>query len=58
MFSIGGTGMLQFGSRPVYQWASVHGSPAAAYSTLFLLFTLPLALGLALYFLTPEAPND
>ena len=58
MFSIGGTGMLQFGSRPVYQWASVHGSPAQAYATLFLFFTLPLALGLALYFLTPEAPND
>ncbi len=58
MFSIGGTGMLQFGSRPVYQWASAHGTPAEAYSTLFLFFTLPLALGLALYFLTPEAPRD
>lgn len=58
MFSIGGTGMLQFGSRPVYQWASGNGTPAEAYSTLFLFFTLPLALGLALYFLTPEAPRD
>ena len=58
MLSIGGTGMLQFGSRPVYQWASAHGTPAEAYSTLFLFFTLPLALGLALYFLTPEAPRD
>ena len=58
MMSIGGTGMLQFGSRPVFQWASAQGGPASAYATVFLFFTLPLAIGLALYFLTPEAPDD
>lgn len=58
MFSIGGTGVLQFASRPVYRWASEGGNPAEAYSTLFLFFTIPLAIGLVLYFLTPEAPHD
>ncbi|MFD1794709.1 MFS transporter [Paracoccus aurantiacus] len=58
MFSIGGTGLLQFGSRPVFQHALAAGGPTAAYSTLFLFFTLPLALGLVLYFMTPEAPHE
>lgn len=58
MVSIGGTGLLQFGSRPVFQWASAHGNPAHAYATVFLFFTVPLAIGLGLYFLTSEAPND
>lgn len=58
MVSIGGTGLLQFGSRPVFQWASAHGSPAQAYATVFLFFTVPLAIGLGLYFLTPEAPDE
>ncbi len=58
MFSIGGTGLLQFGSRPVYQWALANGGPTAAYSTVFLFFTLPLAIGLILYLLTPEAPHE
>lgn len=58
MFSIGGTGLLQFGSRPVYNAATGLAGPAAAYSTLFLFFALPLALGLGLYLLTPEAPDD
>ena len=58
MVSIGGTGLLQFGSRPVFQWASAQGNPAAAYATVFLFFTIPLAIGLGFYFLTPEAPHD
>lgn len=58
MLSIGGTGILQFGSRPIYQWTLANGGPVAAYSTVFLSFSIPLAIGLALYFLTPEAPND
>ncbi|WBU53426.1 MFS transporter [Paracoccus sp. SCSIO 75233] len=58
MFSIGGTGVLQFASRPVYRLASENATPAEAYSILFLFFTIPLAIGLALYFLTPEAPDD
>ncbi|SDD32238.1 Sugar phosphate permease [Paracoccus isoporae] len=58
MFSIGGTGALQFASRPVYRWASEGGDPAAAYSTLFLFFTIPLVVGLFLYVRTQEAPHD
>lgn len=58
MLSIGGTGLLQFGSRPVFDWASAQGSPAHAYATVFLFFTIPLAIGWGLYVLTPEAPND
>ncbi|WBU56907.1 MFS transporter [Paracoccus sediminicola] len=58
MFSIGGTGLLQFASRPVYQWSSATHPPSEAYSILFLFFTVPLALGLLLYFLTPESPDD
>ena len=58
MVSIGGTGLLQFGSRPVFQWASAHAGPVEAYGTVFLFFTLLIAIGLGFYFLTPEAPHD
>ncbi|MDK8872428.1 MULTISPECIES: MFS transporter [Paracoccus] len=57
MFSIGGAGVLQFTSRPVYRWASAQGSAAEAYSTLFLFFLIPLTVGFLLYFLTPETPD-
>ncbi|GLK66234.1 MFS transporter [Paracoccus kondratievae] len=57
MFSIGGTGLLQFSSRPVYRWASAGGDAAHAYSTLFLFFLIPLTVGFLLYFLTPETPD-
>ncbi|MTH78227.1 MFS transporter [Paracoccus aestuariivivens] len=57
MFSIGGAGILQFGSRPVYRSAIQGQSAADAYSDLFLFFLIPLTIGLLLYFLTPEAPD-
>ena len=58
MFSIGGVGLLQFTSRPVYLSAMNGQPPAEAYSDLFLFFLIPLTIGVALYFLTPETPDD
>lgn len=49
MFSIGGVGLFQFASRPVFESAQARGTPAEAFATLFLFFLLPLIAGLALY---------
>ena len=57
MFSIGGAGVLQFTSRPVYLAASDGQTPAGTYSELFLFFLIPLTIGFVLYFLTPETPD-
>ncbi|WEF24307.1 MFS transporter [Paracoccus sp. S3-43] len=55
MISIGGVGVMQFASRPVFQAASGAFAPPQAFALLFLFFLIPLAIGFALYFLTPEA---
>ncbi|MCV2872372.1 MFS transporter [Defluviimonas sp. WL0050] len=47
MFGIGGAGILQFASRPVYENAS--GTPEEVFRLLFLFFLVPLAIGLVLY---------
>lgn len=57
MFSIGGVGVMQFASRPVYQAASTAYPPAQAFAMLFLFFLVPVAIGFALYFMTPEAEH-
>ena len=57
MISIGGVGVMQFASRPVFQAASGAFPPPQAFAMLFLFFLIPLAIGFALYFLTPEARN-
>lgn len=57
MFSIGGAGAMQFASRPVYGAAQAAYPPAQAFAMLFLFFLIPLVVGFALYFLTPEAEN-
>ncbi|MCL7463578.1 MFS transporter [Phaeovulum sp. NW3] len=49
MFSIGGVGLFQFASRPVFESAQARGTPAEAFAALFLFFLLPLIAGLALY---------
>lgn len=49
MFSIGGVGLFQFASRPVFESAQARGTPAEAFASLFLFFLLPLIAGLALY---------
>lgn len=49
MFSIGGVAAFQFASRPVFEGALARGTPAEAFSTLFLFFLVPLVAGLALY---------
>lgn len=55
MFSIGGVGIMQFASRPVYEAASASGTPAQAFSTLFAFFLAPLAIGLGLYLFSRDA---
>ena len=57
MFSMGGVGVMQFASRPVYQTASAAYPPAQAFAMLFLFFLIPLVIGYILYFLTPEADH-
>jgi predicted MFS family arabinose efflux permease len=57
MFGIGGAGILQFASRPVYDAASAGGNAAAAFSTIFLFFLVPLAAGLAIYLFSRDAPE-
>lgn len=58
MFSIGGVGVMQFASRPVYAAAEAAYAPAQAFAMLWLFFLLPLAVGTLLYLLTPEASRD
>ncbi|MFD2813670.1 hypothetical protein ACFSYD_02460 [Paracoccus aerius] len=57
MISIGGVGVMQFASRPVFQAAAAAYAPPQAFAMLFGFFAVPLAIGFALYFLTPEARN-
>lgn len=57
MFSIGGVGIMQFASRPIYEAASTAYPPPQAFAMLWLFFLIPLAIGFALYFLTPEAEH-
>lgn len=56
MFSIGGAGILQFASRPIYRAASEAGDPAHTFSTLFLFFLAPLLAGLGLYLFSRDLP--
>ncbi|MGZ3215056.1 MFS transporter [Paracoccus sp. T5] len=58
MFSIGGVGVMQFASRPVYATAQAAYPPAQAFAMLWLFFLVPLVIGFLLYFLTPEARHD
>lgn len=57
MFSIGGAGLMQFASRPVFGAAQAAYPPAQAFAMLWLFFLIPLVVGFLLYFLTPEADN-
>lgn len=58
MISIGGVGIMQFASRPVYRLAGADNAPVQTYGLLFLFFLIPLTIGFLIYFLTPEAPDD
>ena len=49
LFSIGGAGIMQFASRPVYQWANGLGDPTQTFRWLFLFFLVPLLTGLVVY---------
>jgi predicted MFS family arabinose efflux permease len=54
LVSIGGTGILQFASRPVFEAAAAGGSAAGAFSVLFLFFLVPLLFGLVIYLFARE----
>lgn len=49
MFSIGGAGLMQFASRPLYRALSDSTPPEATFRWLFLVFLLPLIIGLVIY---------
>lgn len=53
MFGIGGAGILQFASRPVYEGAG--GTPEDVFRTVFLFFLAPLVVGICLYFFSRDA---
>ncbi|WP_299360742.1 MFS transporter [uncultured Paracoccus sp.] len=57
MLSIGGVGIMQFASRPLYTWAAQAYPPAQAFGLLFAFFLVPLVIGFVLYLLTPEAAD-
>ena len=49
MFSIGGAGLMQFASRPIYKSLADTSSPEATFRWLFLFFLAPLLAGLVIY---------
>lgn len=49
MFSIGGAGIMQFASRPVYRALQDPAQPGQTFGYLFLFFLLPLIAGLLIY---------
>ncbi|MDO5528650.1 MAG: MFS transporter [Paracoccus sp. (in: a-proteobacteria)] len=57
MLSIGGVGVMQFASRPIYAWAAP-GGPEFAFSVLYWFFAIPLAITLAIYVFSPEGPDE
>jgi hypothetical protein len=54
-FSIGGAGLIQFATGPVFGSAYDRANPASAYSTLFGFYALLLAIGLAIYIFSRDA---
>lgn len=54
LISISGVGLMQFLSRPVYLSASASHPAATAYGYIFLLFLIPLSVGLCIYLFSPE----
>lgn len=56
MASIGGVGLMQFASRPLYQGMAAESPPPEAYSALFAFFLMPLVAGFAIFLLTPATP--
>lgn len=54
MFSIGGAGIMQFASRPVYRALHDSAQPGLTFGSLFLFFLLPLVAGLVIYLFSRE----
>ncbi|MFD1883771.1 MFS transporter [Paracoccus pacificus] len=55
MFGVGGAGLMQFASRPVYAGAVSPEMPAFAYVAVFALFALPLAIALIMFTMSRHA---
>ena len=49
--------LIQQSLNEVYAVINSGQPPAQTYATLFLFFALPMAVGVTLYLLTPEAPQ-
>jgi len=54
MFGIGGAGIMQFASGPVYAASGGAVAGEAAFDAVFLFFLVPLVLGLVLYLLSQD----
>jgi predicted MFS family arabinose efflux permease len=57
LFGIGGAGIMQFASGPIFLSLSQDGDPAQAYSQLFGLFGIAIALGLVIYLFSRDSTN-
>jgi MFS family permease len=54
LFSIGGAGLMQFGSRPVYEALSASGDATHTFRMLFGFFLVPLLAGLVVYLFSQD----
>jgi predicted MFS family arabinose efflux permease len=54
-FSIGGAGLIQFLTGPIFDGASDPATPASGYATLFGFYALLLAVALAIYLVSTDA---
>jgi nitrate/nitrite transporter NarK len=57
LFGIGGAGIMQFSSGPIFLALSDDNDPAQAYGQLFGLFGIAIALGLVIYLFSRDSTN-
>lgn len=55
-FSIGGAGLIQFATGPIFRVASGESAPASGYPSLFAFYAILLVAGLAIYLFSRDAP--
>lgn len=57
-FSIGGTGVVQFATGPIFESASAAGPPESAYSTLFGFYALLFLVAGVIYLFSRDSKSD
>jgi len=57
LFGIGGVGIMQFASGPIFLSLSQDGTPTEAYGQLFGLFGIAIALGLVIYLFSRDSTD-